>query len=225
MDDETINLLLETFRNFSRKGDQASLFLETRNGEKFGTLRVRIPAARPGPTSPPGSPRRKSPSTLRRNQKRLKSFLERKSSQESPGRSSPITTSSPTSFSTPAKEETPPDVDSCNQSVELTTTVDEHEEVQSEGQDLSAKNEDIKNLDDKNEKERNIEINNKENELIAPMTNEQFDILFKKVCQSVNDICAPKTDEINRNETAEDDLEGAIEWAKQQKQSLVNKNV
>ena len=58
---------------------------------------------------------------------------------------------------------------------------------------------------------------------MTPMTNEQFDILFKKLYQSVNDICAPKTDEINRNETAEDDLEGAIEWAKQQKQSLLNK--
>ena len=34
---------------------------------------------------------------------------------------------------------------------------------------------------------------------------------------------SPKTDEMNKEKNTEDDMKGAIEWAKHQKQSLLNK--
>ena len=108
MDGDEVKLLLETFRDFSRRGAQASLFLETRNGETFGTVRVKIPVVRPGePTSPPGSSRRKSPSTARRNQKRLRTFLERKSSEDSLGRPTPTFSSTPVTGTPSSNQDTP----------------------------------------------------------------------------------------------------------------------
>ena len=90
MDVDTINLLLEKFRECARRGDQARLFLETRNGDQFGTLTVRIPGDPPGPTSPLRTCRRKSPSTVRRNQERLRTFLKKKASLDPLGSSSYI---------------------------------------------------------------------------------------------------------------------------------------
>ena len=103
MDGDSINLLLETFREYARRGDQARLFLESRNGQQFGTLTVRILGVTPGPTSPLGTHRRKSPSTVRRNQERLRNFLKKKSSQDSLGSSSVTSTSTgtPSFCSTP----------------------------------------------------------------------------------------------------------------------------
>ena len=92
---DTVNLLLETFRECARRGDQACLFLETRNGKQFGTLSVRIPDDRLfGTTSTLGSARKKSPSFMRRDQHRLREFLQRKASQDAPG--SPSANSTPT---------------------------------------------------------------------------------------------------------------------------------
>ena len=71
---------------------------------------------------------------------------------------------------------------------------------------------------------------------LTPMTNEESEA-FKQQLQKLfeplylaadrlNDTLTkdrPKTDEISNDETTEDDMERAIEWAKQQKQSLLNK--
>ena len=92
MNGDAINLMLDTFQELRRRGDQARLFLETRNGEQFGTLQIRIPKGKPG--APNTTHKSKSPSTVRRNQQRMKSFIERKILQESLGspsaRSTPI---------------------------------------------------------------------------------------------------------------------------------------
>ena len=94
---DNISLLLETFQELTRRGDQAKLFLETRNGEQFGTLTIKIHPSKP---AEPGTWNRKitrkSPSTVRRDQRRLREFLQRKSVQESPG--------SPTAASTPVSK-------------------------------------------------------------------------------------------------------------------------
>ena len=97
MDGDHINLLLETFREFTSRGDHATLFLEARDGKQFGTLRVKIPDAGRTPTRRLGtSGRKKSPSTVRRNQDRLRRFLARKTSQDSLGSPSSSTCSTPT---------------------------------------------------------------------------------------------------------------------------------
>ena len=45
---DSINLLLETFQELTRRGNEGKLFLETRNGEQYGILTVRY---RPKKTS------------------------------------------------------------------------------------------------------------------------------------------------------------------------------
>ena len=42
-----IGILLETFQELTRKGNQATLFLETRNGKQFGTLKVKSYPVKP----------------------------------------------------------------------------------------------------------------------------------------------------------------------------------
>ena len=93
----------------------------------------------------------------------------------------------------------------------------------------------------------NMEINNKDNECesifknqLSELVSTAFSELNTKLDRGV-DLCAalaetssgvnsqdmtknsPKTDEMNKEENMEDDMKGAIEWAKHQKQSLLNK--
>ena len=68
MNNDAINILLETFQEFRRRGIPASLFLETRNGEQFGTLRINSQTTKPG--TPNTIKKNKSPSTVRRDQQR-----------------------------------------------------------------------------------------------------------------------------------------------------------
>ena len=126
---ETMNKLFETFQECVARGEKASLFLETRNGSQHANFSVKLPVSKPGKITPRPKTS-KSPSTVRRDQQRLDTFLQRKRSQES--------WSPPAATSTPAKEESLPDFASCSQSsVETTTTVEEIvEEARSEGQDL-----------------------------------------------------------------------------------------
>ena len=86
--DNAINKLLLTFQEFTKRGDTASLFLETRDGLQYGTLRVKLPVSKE-----PGTPdtksykqararvsksKSKSPSTLRRDKERLAGYKMRK---------------------------------------------------------------------------------------------------------------------------------------------------
>ena len=41
--DNTIMALLETFQECKKRGESATLFLETRNGDEFATLNVKLP--------------------------------------------------------------------------------------------------------------------------------------------------------------------------------------
>ena len=109
MTGDSINLLLETFQELTRRGKQAKLFLETRNGEQYGTLSVKSHPSKPaerGTWRNPAKNTKKSPSTIRRDQRRLRSFLERKSAQESPG--------NPNAASTPISK---PGLDSSSQEI------------------------------------------------------------------------------------------------------------
>ena len=102
--DNTINVLLETFQKCRQEGEWATLFLETRNGDEFANLKVKLPASHkigtPGKTfsgsaSAAKKIKPKSPSTIRRDRHRMETFLERKTLQESPR--SPSATSTPIS--------------------------------------------------------------------------------------------------------------------------------
>ena len=67
---DNISLLLETFQDLTRRGNQAKLNLETRNGEQFGTLTMKIDPSKPAePGTWSRKSMRKSPSTVRRDQR------------------------------------------------------------------------------------------------------------------------------------------------------------
>ena len=87
---EAFAALLETFQGCTRRGERATLFLETKNGNEVATLKVELPA-RPGTTSV-GLARKKSPSTVKRDKARMEKFVQRKTLQETwcpPATSSP----------------------------------------------------------------------------------------------------------------------------------------
>ena len=106
MSSDDIKLMLETFQKFTRRGNEASLFLETRNGEQFETLRVKMKTSKSEAENTWRMGKRKSPSTVRRDKQRLETFLQRKTLQESLGRS-PSATSTPNNrpgLSSPCQE-------------------------------------------------------------------------------------------------------------------------
>ena len=84
--DTTINMLLDAFQECKQRGDWATLFLETKNGEDFGTLKVKLSGPRtrrtPGQASFGSSPKKKTPSTLRRDRARLEKFMKERRIQE-----------------------------------------------------------------------------------------------------------------------------------------------
>ena len=84
--DTTINMLLDAFQECKQRGDWATLFLETKNGEDFGTLKVKLSGPRtrrtPGQTSFGSSPKKKTPLTLRRDRARLEKFMKERRIQE-----------------------------------------------------------------------------------------------------------------------------------------------
>ena len=80
-----ITALLETFQEIKKRGEQATLFLETRNGDEFATLSVKLPAGdKPGTLRKTslGSSKKKSPSTLKRDKERLEKFVLKKTTKE-----------------------------------------------------------------------------------------------------------------------------------------------
>ena len=81
----TINALLEAFKGCRERGEQATLFLETRDGGEFATLRVNLPASHKSHSASKtvlGSTKNKtpnkSPSTLKRDRERLINFIKKK---------------------------------------------------------------------------------------------------------------------------------------------------
>ena len=108
MNGDSITLLVETFQELRKSGTQARLFLETRNGLQFGTLQIRTQASKPGAETPVKTPRKKAPSTVRRDQQRLKTYLLRKALQDPLG--------SPVASSTPASK---PGQSSSNQDIDI----------------------------------------------------------------------------------------------------------
>ena len=129
MNRDTITRLLKTFQECVENGEQARLFLETRNGEQFANLSVKVPVVKPGTfqTNTSRSRNRKSPSSIRRDQNRLKTYLQRKTFQE---------TWSPGKTSTPAKEVSQPDLACSSQSVKTPTLNEPVQDVSVEGKDL-----------------------------------------------------------------------------------------
>ena len=83
----TFNRLLEVFQECTRLGEEAGLFLETRNGLVSANLSVKLPVPRPGNSSTFIQAKKKTPSTLRRDRERK--FLHRKTNSTFSATSTP----------------------------------------------------------------------------------------------------------------------------------------
>ena len=72
----TVTNLLGIFQECKKRGEKASLFLETRNGDEFATFRINLSASHTlrTPEKPPARTKMKSPSTLRRDRMRLDKY-------------------------------------------------------------------------------------------------------------------------------------------------------
>ena len=221
---DSINLLLETFQELTRRGNEAQLFLETRNGEQYGTLTVKNHHRKPAEPATTWRTRRrvkKSPSTVRRDQRRLKSFLERKSAQESPG--------SPTAASTPL---TKPGLASSSQeslmSNETSVAILEEKEIDNE----KLKNEGL-DQQPRKDKEGGHETKLNETPIMSPSELADFD---EKIKKGFLKALAPFSEALNRAQSClenkdrnveecddddNDNINNAKIWAQQQKQSCM----
>ena len=133
--DNTINVLLETFQQCRRRGDWATLFLETRNGEEYATFKMKLPTSRengsPGTTFFGSAAKNKSPSRVRRDKKRMETFITKKRLQESWSPKTPVTPSMKfQAWNTPAldKEEST----TVSETTTITEKPDESEEASRE---------------------------------------------------------------------------------------------
>ena len=205
-------------------GEQARLFLETRNGEQFANLSVKMPVVKPGTfqTNMSRSRNRKSPSSIRRDQNRLKTYLQRKTFQE---------TWSPGKTSTPAKEASQPDLACSSQSVETPTLNEPVQDVSVEGKDLK-KDENCCEEEEENTDDGNKIIDTKDDDKKIEKL-PVLSIIDKEFIESCKEICAKAIkqtfEEINKAPSLQslekevdnvDSIEEAKLWAVRQKQSL-----
>ena len=209
---EAITALLETFQGCTKRGESATLFLETKNGHEFATLKVKL-AARPGRTSI-GLARKKSPSTVRRDKARMEKFVQAKTLQE---------TWCPPATSTPSLK-----IDNlAEQDVVVQALVNEDK---------------LDNVVDKQEKsdekmpnENDMKMEKAGSQLDQKMIDEIIDksvakngkelmTNFNKINDLLNSMLSDVTgDKKNLEYDISDNLEEAKLWAINQKQSLANK--
>ena len=235
MDWDAINLLLETFKECTRRSNHATLFLETRDGQQFGTLRLRTPAVKPKPNTTVGNQqkaRKKSPSTIRRNQQRLRTFLQSKSSQES--------LDGPSATSTPTITRAKTDSSRSSQVVDKSGTLD---------QDKLAKENCLERQEQETDNEaKSDNENNSENSVIGraitsvisenkiDFSPEHWTHLFRKLEKHYNDLndqeqkekkedddTSTHIENLDNNEEDPnlDHIEEAKLWAMKQKQSCI----
>ena len=220
-------MLLDAFQECKQRGDWATLFLETKNGEEFATLKVKLSSPQTrraqGQTSFGSSPKKKTPSTLRRNRARLEKFMKERRIQET---WVPKTTSTPSTKSQamdfPALENK--SVDDCNTVSEMPSEAAD----KLEGLDASQES------NEHSEQDINI-IGNQVMKSLEEGLEEAF-APFKKQLGDLNrELCLlqnitkegdddkhenfDKNAENNANENT-DNIEAAKIWAVNQKQSI-----
>ena len=215
--DCTITALLEAFQDCKKRGECATLFLETRNGMEFAHFKVNLSGSQKLRTSRqsfPGHTKKKSPSTLKRDKDRLETFMKKKTLQE---------TWSPKETSTPLKPGTP----ALDNNTSENALMDKAKQTNDEKDDSS--NEPIieKPDESKTSQEDALRtywecIENKEAWLAD----------FKQVCEeSVKRATNNIQDIIQNNDVIEEDrpdneendcLEDVKKWTMKQKQSIIS---
>ena len=208
--DNTIAALLETFQECTSRGENAMLFLETRNGVQFANLRVKLPASTSDKTFLGSTAKKKSPSTLKRDKVRLVNYLKKKSLQDSwklNATSTPATKAPPFPASCSLVLETPKEVSCENGSV-----------------DCRAGDQDAEMNSDSEKKQTTQRLSQEDRLFLENLIDKslnKFDNLLEKtddtLVENDND-----DDEINEDDS-EDNIEAAKKWTMQQKLSLSNR--
>ena len=189
------------WRWWSSRGAHASLFLETRNGVVSGTLRLQTQTT-PEATSAWNVNKRKSPSTVRRDRQRLKTFMQRKTLQESLG-SPPINRSG--QYRRTSQEVTPGIL--YQNETKLDKTILEQQKTDT----IESEKEKINKVEDA---PSNLDRKEIDEILGKPLAiNMELNLLRSMVM--------PKNDKEN---DSSDNLEEAKIWSRNQKQSLGNKH-
>ena len=221
MNGDAIDLLLETFQELRRRGDQARLFLETRNGEQYGTLHIKSPT-KPATHKSTG---KKSPSTVRRDQQRWKTFLQRKTLQESPGR--PLATSTPGENVQVALPRTKENLLLDSQGKPSTASSSIRPGWVAMPQTNKILDEDSTNETISDEQALEKHTTEKANDEKPLLTFEEaFKKIYgeyswyKKTDETIEDRNIGEPDDV-KEDNSEDNIESAKKWAIQQKQSLI----
>ena len=209
--DIAINNLLEAFHGCKRRGENATLFLETRNGNAFATLQLKLPASRTSSSkaslgkTTSGSTRKKSPSTLKRDRERLENFVKKKSFQE---------TWCPNLASTPAMKTQTQETQVFSSS-QGSHALDNKSTVM-DGDNVEKFEESVVKMPNKN----GVNIEEAGNQLDWEMILENN----KKINELLHSLHSDVTGN-NKNKEIDlsDNLEEAKLWAKNQKQSLATK--
>ena len=195
-------MLLEPFQQCRQRGEWATLSLETRNGEEYATFKIKVPSASangsPGANIFRPAAKKKSPSRVQRDKKRLETFMTGKRVQESLSPKTPVTPSTKfQAWNTPALDK------------EENTTFSE-----------TSKNIETPEARGEDEKENGMTIN--------PLFRiENWEAVAKhytlKLMESQNnaDIEDNKDNEDNDNDI--DSLGDVTNWAVRQKQSMISK--
>ena len=206
--ENTITTLLGIFQECKKRGEKASLFLETKNGEEFATFRVNLSASHtvrtPEKPSFGTTAKRKSPSTLKRDRKRLENYRT-KSLEKS---CDPVKTST----STPVMK--------FQQNLETSAVAMDFGtpilDSRAEENDKTT-NDDNAKQDDENEK-NSSEVNWEEIDKIIEKSIAKYNTPLR---QMMNDTIEIMNSMKEKDEENEDNFEDAKKWAMKQKLSLM----
>ena len=207
---DTITKLLDTFQECKRRGDQAKLFLETRNGSVFANLVEELPVSPPGRR--PFKNKKKTPSSLRRDHERMEKFIQRKKSEET------FSTSTPEKSNQPSIASTTSDMDASGAA----------DSISCETPELDSR---AGNQDDETEQTTPADEGTNINQEIFK-SKERFEVFLKQmdniiqrtIKETINEQLSNSVTEERINDedmVNNDNIEDAKKWAVNQKQSLI----
>ena len=199
---DTITKLLDTFQECKRRGDQAKLFLETRNGSVFANLVVELPVSPPGRR--PFKNKKKTPSSLRRDLERMEKFIQRKKSEET------------FCTSTPEKSNQPSIASSSTSDMDASGAADS---ISCETPELDSR---AGNQDDETEQTTPADEGTNINQEIFK-SKERFEVFLKQMDNIIQRTIKETINEqlSNSDMVNNDNIEDAKKWAVNQKQSLI----
>ena len=212
--DNTINVLLEAFQECRRRGDWATLFLETKNGNEFATLKVKMPASHTstklGNTFHGSAAKRKSPSAVRRDRERMEKFVVGKRLQET----WPPEKSSTPSIKLQFQERNIPSVDNKQTTVSESPepVIDKPETLEPRQEDEKVKECEMSNLED-HETNANDKLDKKNGKGLSEED-------FNKLLEKFDKILDTKKDEEKKEEEKKDEEKEKVHF-----QFLKTKNI